>query len=283
MDRLTKSLAAAGLALVASAAHDRLGEELRREVAEELNVHGVEALSSAGEGLVDHSAKGNFRALGKRFAKQTPHVAAAIAAADAGALAAALNALGRVAVAPLVIQTLFDRVFVQGDLGALPGVLGVGGAVVLAGSAALWAQDALFATLGVRTAAAWRAGIDWHDLHSGLCSMAFCRFSTTLSWRIISSILACASGLNSSSFRASISRIRALRACSCSSALFWNIWAKRWGSSTAAAIAGFSICSCVRSAGSPKTCSRMSSGSWAAAPPPGPAAGLPGGGAGAWF
>lgn len=76
-----------------------------------------------------------------------------------GALAAALNALGRVAVAPLVIQPLFDRVFVRGDLGALPGVLWLGGGVVLAGSAALWAQDALFATVGVRTAAAWRAGL----------------------------------------------------------------------------------------------------------------------------
>lgn len=76
-----------------------------------------------------------------------------------GALAAALNALGRVAVAPLVIQPLFDRVFVQGDLGALPGVLWLGGTVVVLGSAALWAQDALFATLGVRTAAAWRAGL----------------------------------------------------------------------------------------------------------------------------
>lgn len=76
-----------------------------------------------------------------------------------GALAATLNALGRVAIAPLVIQPLFDRVFVRGDLGALPGVLWLGGGVVLAGSVALWAQDALFATLGVRTSATWRAGL----------------------------------------------------------------------------------------------------------------------------
>ena len=76
-----------------------------------------------------------------------------------GAFAATLNALGRVAVAPLVIQPLFDRVLVRGDLGALPGVLWLGGGVVLAGSVALWAQDALFATLGVRTSATWRAGL----------------------------------------------------------------------------------------------------------------------------
>ena len=68
--------------------YDRLTEELRREVAEELNIGALEPLSAAGADLVDHSAKGNFRALGKRFAKDTPRVAAAIAAADAAALAA---------------------------------------------------------------------------------------------------------------------------------------------------------------------------------------------------
>ena len=35
---------------------------------------------------VDHSAKGNFRALGKRFGKQTPVVAKAVAEADAAAV-----------------------------------------------------------------------------------------------------------------------------------------------------------------------------------------------------
>ncbi len=80
-------------ALVPSAAHARLGEELLAEVAEELNVGAVESLASAGD-LVDHSAKGNFRALGKRFAKRTPLVAAAIAAADAEALARSLADTG---------------------------------------------------------------------------------------------------------------------------------------------------------------------------------------------
>jgi isoleucyl-tRNA synthetase len=85
-------------ALVASAAHDRLSDELRREVAEELNVGTIEPLSAAGADLVDHSAKGSFRALGKRFAKDTPRVAAAIAAADAEALATALAREGRATV-----------------------------------------------------------------------------------------------------------------------------------------------------------------------------------------
>jgi len=85
-------------ALVGSAAWSRLSEELRSEVAEELNVGALEPLSSAGADLVDFSAKGNFRALGKRFARQTPLVAAAIAASDAAALSKALEADGTVVV-----------------------------------------------------------------------------------------------------------------------------------------------------------------------------------------
>jgi isoleucyl-tRNA synthetase len=81
-------------ALVASSAWTRLGGELRAQVCEELNVGALESLTDAGGDLVDHSAKGNFRALGKRFAQDTPKVAAAIAAADAGELAASLGSTG---------------------------------------------------------------------------------------------------------------------------------------------------------------------------------------------
>jgi isoleucyl-tRNA synthetase len=80
-------------ALIASAAHDALDDELRAEIADELNVGTIDKFSSAGE-LVDHEAKGNFRALGKRFAKETPKVAAAIAAADAAQLEADLRLKG---------------------------------------------------------------------------------------------------------------------------------------------------------------------------------------------
>jgi isoleucyl-tRNA synthetase len=85
-------------ALVGTAAWTRLSEELRAEVTEELNIGALEPLSSAGADLVDHSTKGNFRALGKRFGKQTPRVAQAIADADAAALAATLDAAGRATV-----------------------------------------------------------------------------------------------------------------------------------------------------------------------------------------
>jgi len=85
-------------ALVGSTAWGMLSDELRAEVAHELNIGSLEPLSSAGADLVDHTAKGNFRALGRRFAKQTPRVAEAIAAADAEQLARALQVEGRATV-----------------------------------------------------------------------------------------------------------------------------------------------------------------------------------------
>jgi isoleucyl-tRNA synthetase len=102
-------------ALVGSAAWSRLTDELRAEVAEELNIGALEPLSSAGADLVDFSAKGNFRALGKRFAKDTPKVAAAIAAADAAALARTLEADGRtmVSVDGAEVEVLADEVIIS--------------------------------------------------------------------------------------------------------------------------------------------------------------------------
>lgn len=84
--------------LVPSAAHAQLDESLVAEIAAELNIGSIESFSSAGD-VVDYSAKGNFRALGKRFGKQTPQVAKAIAEADAAELAASLAAHGTATVA----------------------------------------------------------------------------------------------------------------------------------------------------------------------------------------
>ena len=80
-------------ALVPSVAFGRLEPALVEEIKAELNVVGLGSFASAGD-LVDHSAKGNYRALGKRFGKQTPVVANAIAAADATTLAASLASSG---------------------------------------------------------------------------------------------------------------------------------------------------------------------------------------------
>jgi isoleucyl-tRNA synthetase len=85
-----------GRALVAAVGWEELPEELRRQVADELNVLAFEQLSEddpSGNTLV-RTANGNFRALGRRFGKDTPRVAAAISAADADRLAAALVAEG---------------------------------------------------------------------------------------------------------------------------------------------------------------------------------------------
>ncbi|MDO5082848.1 MAG: isoleucine--tRNA ligase [Arachnia propionica] len=80
--------------LIPTAALEQLSDELRAEVRAELNVQEIDSFTSAGD-LVDHSAKGNFRSLGKRFGKRTPLVAAAIAAADAARLALELRRDGR--------------------------------------------------------------------------------------------------------------------------------------------------------------------------------------------
>ena len=59
-----------------------LPAELRDQVAGELNVRVLEALSTVGDDLVDHVVKPNFRALGRRFGNRTQAVAAAITATD---------------------------------------------------------------------------------------------------------------------------------------------------------------------------------------------------------
>ncbi|MYT27849.1 MULTISPECIES: isoleucine--tRNA ligase [unclassified Streptomyces] len=79
-------------ALVGAHGFADLSEELRAQIAEELNVSSLASLSEVGGSLVDTTAKANFRALGKRFGKGVQAVAKAIAGADAAALSLALRA-----------------------------------------------------------------------------------------------------------------------------------------------------------------------------------------------
>ncbi|PJE98518.1 isoleucine--tRNA ligase [Streptomyces carminius] len=79
-------------ALLAAQGFELLSDELRSQIAEELNVTSLASLAEVGGSLVDTTAKANFRALGRRFGKRTQEVARAIAAADATALSAALRA-----------------------------------------------------------------------------------------------------------------------------------------------------------------------------------------------
>ena len=71
----------------------------------------LEPLDAVGSDLVSYTARPNFRALGRRFGKDTPLVAAAIHAADPAALATALGPAGAAEVA------------VAGVTGAEPGGL----------------------------------------------------------------------------------------------------------------------------------------------------------------
>ncbi|GAA3640247.1 isoleucine--tRNA ligase [Streptomyces chitinivorans] len=79
-------------ALLAAQGFELLSDDLREQIAEELNVTSLASLSEVGGSLVDTTAKANFRALGRRFGKRTQPVAKAIAEADAAALSAALRA-----------------------------------------------------------------------------------------------------------------------------------------------------------------------------------------------
>ena len=73
-------------ALIGASGFEDLPEELRAQIAAELNVGALDVLSG---GLVDYAVKPNFRSLGRRFGAQTPAVAAAIGSAPAADIAAA--------------------------------------------------------------------------------------------------------------------------------------------------------------------------------------------------
>ena len=83
-----------GRALVSAAGWDDLPDDLRDELADELNVQQVSRLADSEGDLVEVAVKASFRSLGKRFGPRTPEVAAAVARADAGTIAAALRDVG---------------------------------------------------------------------------------------------------------------------------------------------------------------------------------------------
>ena len=83
-----------GRALVSATGWSELSPQLREQICEELNIKSLESLDDGGAGLVDTSIKANFRSLGQRFGKQTPAVAAELAASDPAALLAAMRANG---------------------------------------------------------------------------------------------------------------------------------------------------------------------------------------------
>ncbi|WP_433497002.1 isoleucine--tRNA ligase [Sphaerimonospora sp. CA-214678] len=71
-----------GRALIGAHGWSALPDDLRRLIAEELNVQRLEDLSTFSADLVTFTVKPNFRTLGRRFGSQTKQVAAAVTAAD---------------------------------------------------------------------------------------------------------------------------------------------------------------------------------------------------------
>jgi isoleucyl-tRNA synthetase len=85
-------------ALIGAAGFADLPDDLRAQIADELNVRELDTLAAVAEGLVDYTVKPNYRTLGSRFGRETPAVAAAIDAADAAVLAAQLRSGGTTSV-----------------------------------------------------------------------------------------------------------------------------------------------------------------------------------------
>jgi len=81
--------------LVAAAGWQDVPDQLRTEIAAELNVGTLDATSGAGE-VVDHAVRPRFRVLGRRFGSRTQQVASAVRDAEPESMAAALCAKGTV-------------------------------------------------------------------------------------------------------------------------------------------------------------------------------------------
>ena len=85
-------------ALVSAPRWEHLADDLKAQFTEEVNVLAVVPLADAAEDLVEVSVKPNFRALGKRFGRGTPQVAAALAELQPAAVAADVREFGQVTV-----------------------------------------------------------------------------------------------------------------------------------------------------------------------------------------
>ena len=83
-----------GRALIAASGWSTLPEQMREQIADELNVQTLEDIASADGDLVDISVKANFKSLGAKFGGAVQEISKAIAATDASALVKTLRAAG---------------------------------------------------------------------------------------------------------------------------------------------------------------------------------------------
>ena len=87
-----------GRALIAASGWSTLPEQMREQIADELNVQTLEDIASADGDLVDISVKANFKSLGAKFGGAVQDISKAIAATDATALVKILRAAGTTSV-----------------------------------------------------------------------------------------------------------------------------------------------------------------------------------------
>ena len=83
-----------GRALIAASGWSALPEQMREQIADELNVQSLEDIASADGDLVDISIKANFKSLGAKFGGAVQEISKAIAATDATALVKTLRSTG---------------------------------------------------------------------------------------------------------------------------------------------------------------------------------------------
>lgn len=83
-----------GRALISAAGWSQLSDEMRDQIADELNVVNLADIADADGDLVDVSIKANFKSLGAKYGKEVQDVAKLIASADAVALVKTLRASG---------------------------------------------------------------------------------------------------------------------------------------------------------------------------------------------
>jgi isoleucyl-tRNA synthetase len=87
-----------GRALIAASGWSTLPEQMREQIADELNVQTLEDIASADGDLVDISVKANFKSLGAKFGGAVQDISKAIAATDATTLVKILRTAGTTSV-----------------------------------------------------------------------------------------------------------------------------------------------------------------------------------------
>ena len=87
-----------GRALIAASGWSTLPEQMREQIADELNVQTLEDIASADGDLVDISVKANFKSLGAKFGGAVQDISKAIAATDTTTLVKTLRSTGSTSV-----------------------------------------------------------------------------------------------------------------------------------------------------------------------------------------